>query len=601
MAELEIPRSTVDVTVSLRIVSTPETGREGEAILVSGPLEIGRDAACPVVIHEASVSRKHARVEPTAAGLRVIDLESGNGVWVGDDLVQDVVLGAGQRFRIGSTVFECLIARAAKTPADPVVTAPAAGPVRLLVRILGGGQGDEIGGELVLTKASVTIGRAADCDIVLREPDLSRHHARLEVTPAGIRLTDLDSSYGAWVGDREIESVVLTPDQPFRLGANTVLQCHLIEDQPQPAPDAAATRFAGAPVAKRAERPPLPEVVEAGASAADPDSSHTMLIPVPVELIAATWRVAEEGEPLTVSAHDPFLLDDPKSAWYVVTGGILIFTVAIENGEPVGTRTHFLDIQPAQLFFGFDIGSYAADSAFLAVAKQGTTLRKIPLARLRHIAGDAARSRAIAGLLDAWIGGVSAALVANVQAKRADELVLHHGERVSLDQNSTATAGDGVVWINVWSGSVLFNDMATLHASQHDVLFPLTPKSWIRPVSDELGTLALRPVQTADVLGGEDVWAGLAVFHQILCECEFVNKKLALADEFLRLQQKSRQSEVARDPRLPARCERARPRSQAASGLRRDADLRGTGQHDRHSVGIPDPCRRASRQLVRGR
>ena len=126
MAELEIPRSTVDITVSLRIVSTPETGREGEAILVSGPLEIGRDAACPVVIHEASVSRKHARVEPTAAGLRVIDLESGNGVWVGNDLVKDVVLGAGQQFRIGSTVFECLIAGLATTPADPVGQAPPA-------------------------------------------------------------------------------------------------------------------------------------------------------------------------------------------------------------------------------------------------------------------------------------------------------------------------------------------------------------------------------------------------------------------------------------------------------------------------------------------
>jgi NHLM bacteriocin system ABC transporter ATP-binding protein len=547
MAELEIPRSTVDVTVSLRIVSTPETGREGEAILVSGPLEIGRDAGCPVVIHEASVSRKHARVEPTAAGLRVIDLESGNGVWVGDDLVKDVVLGAGQQFRIGSTVFECLIAGGATTPADPVGQAPVTGPVRLLVRILEGGQGDQIGGEFERTQASVMIGRAADCDIVLHEPDLSRRHARLEVTPAGIRLTDLDSSYGAWVGDRQIKSVVLAPDQPFRLGANTVLQCHLIEDQPQPAPDAAVTRYVGVPIPKPAERQPLLDVVEAHARVGDRDRSLTMMMPVPAELIAATWRIADEGEPLAVSAHDPFLLDDPESAWYVVTGGILIFTVAIENGEPVGTRTHFLDILPAQLFFGFDIGSYAANSGFLAVAKQGTTLRKIPVARLRHIAGDAARSRAIAGLLDTWIGGVSAALVANVQMKRADELVLRHGERVSLDQNSTATAGDGVVWISVWSGSLLFNDMATLHASQREVLFPLTPKSWIRPVSDELGTLALRPVQTADVLGGDDVWVGLTAFHQILCECEFVNKKLALADEFLRLQQKSRQSEVARE------------------------------------------------------
>jgi pSer/pThr/pTyr-binding forkhead associated (FHA) protein len=90
MAELTTSRSTVDVTVSLRIVSTAEAGREGEAILVTGPLEIGRDATCPVVIHELSVSRRHVRVEPAADGLRVIDLDSGNGVWVGADRVTDV-------------------------------------------------------------------------------------------------------------------------------------------------------------------------------------------------------------------------------------------------------------------------------------------------------------------------------------------------------------------------------------------------------------------------------------------------------------------------------------------------------------------------------
>jgi DNA segregation ATPase FtsK/SpoIIIE, S-DNA-T family len=92
MADPQKPAAIVDVTFALRIVSAAEAGRAGQEILVAGPLEIGRDEACPVVIHESSVSRKHARVEPVISGLRVIDLDSGNGVWVGADAVKDVVL-----------------------------------------------------------------------------------------------------------------------------------------------------------------------------------------------------------------------------------------------------------------------------------------------------------------------------------------------------------------------------------------------------------------------------------------------------------------------------------------------------------------------------
>jgi hypothetical protein len=63
----------------------------------------------------------------------------------------------------------------------------------------------------------------------------------------------------------------------------------------------------------------------------------------------------DKGELLNVPAHEPFLADDPNAVWYVVSGGILLFIVAVEKGEPVGTRTHFLGIAPGECFFGFDL------------------------------------------------------------------------------------------------------------------------------------------------------------------------------------------------------------------------------------------------------
>src|SRR5262245_63211523 len=71
-------------------------------------MTIGRELACDVVLNEKTVSRRHARIEPTVEGLRLTDLGSSNGIWIGAERVQQATLVNGDRFRIGSTVFECI-------------------------------------------------------------------------------------------------------------------------------------------------------------------------------------------------------------------------------------------------------------------------------------------------------------------------------------------------------------------------------------------------------------------------------------------------------------------------------------------------------------
>ncbi len=605
MSDARAPQPARDTAFSLRIVSATDASREGEVVEVSRPLIIGRDAVCDVRIKESSVSRQHARVEPADGGVRVVDLDSGNGVWVGNKRVDDAVLPAGEHFRVGSMVFEC------RPPAGPA-EAPAATPEEspeaksFRVQIVTGGEADAAGTEFVVDGPSVTIGRSAECAIRLNERDLSRQHARLDFEPDGIHLTDLDSSCGTWVDNREITTALIRPGQPFRLGGHLVLQClaagEPVEAESPREPEADATRHV--PVETPAAEPPaaaarttvpdedatryvtsepaaaageaaagtqpddgdatryvdvadagstraIPEADAAGGAAgtdvSDEDFGRTVVMPVPASLIAATWRVEDEGEPLTLGAHDAFLLNDPDHAWYVVRGGIMIFTVSLEKGEPVGTRSHFLGVVPGQLLFGFDAKRYASASGFLAVPKQGTQLRKIPVSRLRQLAAEPGRGQVVSELVDSWIGGLSTALIANLQLKRTDEPLLKAGARVALDQTMKATSADPVVWINLWSGSVLFNDMTTPRFTERGALFPITPQSWIQPVSEEFGPISVRPVLTRDVIGSTELWSGLSVFHQVLCECEFISKKLALADEFVRLQQKARHAEAAQE------------------------------------------------------
>ena len=55
----------------------------------------------------------------------------------------------------------------------------------------------------------ITIGRAEVNDIVLPTPKVSKRHARLEVTPHGLVLTDLKSTNGTYLNGRKVMAAVL--------------------------------------------------------------------------------------------------------------------------------------------------------------------------------------------------------------------------------------------------------------------------------------------------------------------------------------------------------------------------------------------------------
>lgn len=50
----------------------------------SRPLSVGRQEGCDLLLKDASVSKRHARLRPHETGWRVIDLESANGTWLAE-------------------------------------------------------------------------------------------------------------------------------------------------------------------------------------------------------------------------------------------------------------------------------------------------------------------------------------------------------------------------------------------------------------------------------------------------------------------------------------------------------------------------------------
>jgi predicted component of type VI protein secretion system len=83
---------------TLRVMTGPEAGRVLE---LHTPVVIGRLAECDLVLTDASISRRHARVERSADGWVVRDEGSRNGLWSEGERVPVLRLTPGMEFRLG--------------------------------------------------------------------------------------------------------------------------------------------------------------------------------------------------------------------------------------------------------------------------------------------------------------------------------------------------------------------------------------------------------------------------------------------------------------------------------------------------------------------
>lgn len=389
-----------------------------------------------------------------------------------------------------------------------IISAPAAEPGGFRLRIVEARDVSLVGQEFT-PDPKCLVGRADECDVVVRDPSISRRHARLVATAVGVRLTDEKSANGTWVGDRRVETALLDHMDRFRLG-NVVLE--LIRDD------------------------------EGEGSADDLDAARTTSMPVK-EIVESLQRrlttLEDEGEALVVTGNKPFFLSDPATAWIVEDGKIDVFTVGIKDGEPSGARAHFVSFDAGHALFGMDLAAYGMGSGFLATGKTGTRLRKIPVDRLRVLAADPAQASRVAGLLDAWIVAVSEALVRGLPAVVTD-VDLEAGTEAELAFQKRARAGKGVLWTPLPAGALFIG----LSEVPEDTLFPMTREGWIE--SNQEG-LRLAPVETRQAAADEPLWRGLEIFHQVACEFEFLNKRLATVDEFNRLKSKAEHAAAAQD------------------------------------------------------
>jgi len=94
---------------------------------------------------------------------------------------------------------------------------PAQVPTRLVIT-----DGSREGMEMPLGRGPITIGRASDSNVVIRDDYTSTNHARLELRPDGWIITDLDSTNGTFLdGQRVTSSAHVAERTPITIGTTT--------------------------------------------------------------------------------------------------------------------------------------------------------------------------------------------------------------------------------------------------------------------------------------------------------------------------------------------------------------------------------------------
>lgn len=222
---------------------------------------LGR-AKADVVLQDSKISSRHAVIEISEEGVFIRDLDSRNGVFVNGTQVPHKKLKNLDEITLGLTKMKILMVedlgafRERNTSQKgPSASAEGGRDIKNLINdelgkfskwdlaedgdpddrseldIVRLGyaleviEGPDRGTRFILNRPLMTLGRGK-AEIILKDLDVSRLHACLEISPKGrVRLRDLGSTNGIEAGGRRVMEAQLKLQDEFRMG-NTV--CRLV-------------------------------------------------------------------------------------------------------------------------------------------------------------------------------------------------------------------------------------------------------------------------------------------------------------------------------------------------------------------------------------
>lgn len=199
-------------------------GEHTPIALEEGVARVGSAADCSIVLTAPGVAAHHCEIETRGAqtSVRAID-SAAPTVLNGRQITQVMPLKPGDLLlfgRIGCRVSSDRPVAATMPPPSPKKSGSEDARTRVRMTLprymLRGVSGATFGKTFALT-GTMVIGRQQDSDIPVPAEEISRHHARLQVTADGVLVEDMNSANGTFINDKRIQTGVLKPGEELRL------------------------------------------------------------------------------------------------------------------------------------------------------------------------------------------------------------------------------------------------------------------------------------------------------------------------------------------------------------------------------------------------
>lgn len=126
----------------------------------------------------------------------------------------------GFRRRVPTSASALPEPEAAPIPAEGSPLPPLPSDPRYSLAVIAGGQAGSV---FQLHKPRTLIGRGSAMDIQLRDSEVSRRHAAIEIRDLDVEIVDLQATNGTWVEGKRIDRVKLNHQDEFTLGSTTLM------------------------------------------------------------------------------------------------------------------------------------------------------------------------------------------------------------------------------------------------------------------------------------------------------------------------------------------------------------------------------------------
>ncbi len=178
-----------------------KTSAKGPLWLVEKKYTLGSGSTCEVKIMSAGVEARHAELHISGDVVQVLNLVGGTELSINGQAVnKKAQLKPGDVLKLGGEELELLDPKASKSGKKVSENINRGWALKALNTALAD--------KHFPLSGIHTIGRSQECEISLGVVHLSRKHAKISVTDAGLKIEDLNSSNGTYVNSKKIDSAV---------------------------------------------------------------------------------------------------------------------------------------------------------------------------------------------------------------------------------------------------------------------------------------------------------------------------------------------------------------------------------------------------------